>query len=215
MGERNIISAEFYDRQVTEVARSLLGKRLVRMIDGVRVSGIISETEAYDGMEDLACHARVGKTKRNAVMFGAAGHAYVYFTYGMHWCLNIVTGTMDYPAAVLIRAIQPQEGLEIIEMSRGKALRKNWTNGPAKLTQALQINHLQNGLDITGLDGNLWIEDGMNMNSAYVKSGPRIGIENTRNPGAVNRGVSGLKIWNLYHDQVGNYNFDYDPFNGM
>lgn len=182
MGERNIISSEFYDRQVTEVARSLLGKRLVRMIDGVRVSGIISETEAYDGMEDLACHARVGKTKRNAVMFGAAGHAYVYFTYGMHWCLNIVTGAMDYPAAVLIRAILPQEGLEIIEMSRGKALRKNWTNGPAKLTQALQINHLQNGLDITRSDDNLWIEAGLVIDDTQVKSGPRIGIANTPEP---------------------------------
>lgn len=182
MGEKNIISSEFYDRQVTEVARGLLGKRLVRMIDGVRVSGIISETEAYDGMEDLACHARVGKTKRNAVMFGAAGYAYVYFTYGMHWCLNIVTGAMDYPAAVLIRAILPQEGLEIIEMSRGKALRKNWTNGPAKLTQALQINHLQNGLNITRLDGNLWIEDAWDINDNQVKSGSRIGIENTPEP---------------------------------
>jgi DNA-3-methyladenine glycosylase len=182
MGEKNIISSEFYDRQVTEVARGLLGKRLVRMIDGVRVSGIISETEAYDGMEDLACHARVGKTKRNAVMFGVAGYAYVYFTYGMHWCLNIVTGAMDYPAAVLIRAILPQEGLEIIEMSRGKALRKNWTNGPAKLTQALQINHLQNGLNITRLDGNLWIEDAWDINDNQVKSGSRIGIENTPEP---------------------------------
>jgi DNA-3-methyladenine glycosylase len=182
MGERNIISTEFYDRPVTEVARDLLGKRLVRMIDGGRVSGIISETEAYDGIEDLACHARVGKTKRNAVMFGAAGYAYVYFTYGMHWCLNIVTGAMDYPAAVLIRAILPQEGLEIIEMSRGKALRKNWTNGPAKLTQALQINHLQNGLNITRLDGNLWIEDAWDINDNQVKSGSRIGIENTPEP---------------------------------
>lgn len=182
MGERNIISTEFYDRPVTEVARDLLGKRLVRMIDGGRVSGIISETEAYDGIEDLACHARVGKTKRNAVMFGAAGYAYVYFTYGMHWCLNIVTGAMDYPAAVLIRAILPQEGLAIIEMSRGKALCKNWTNGPAKLTQALQINHLQNGLNITHLDGNLWIEDAWDINDNQVKSGSRIGIENTPEP---------------------------------
>jgi DNA-3-methyladenine glycosylase len=100
----------------------------------------------------------------------------------MHWCLNIVTGAMDYPAAVLIRAILPQEGLEIIEMSRGKALRKNWTNGPAKLTQALQINHLQNGLNITRLDGNLWIEDAWDINDNQVKSGSRIGIENTPEP---------------------------------
>ena len=182
MGERNIISSDFYNRLVTQVARDLLGKRLVRVLDGVRVSGIISETEAYDGMQDLACHARVGKTKRNAVMFGTAGHAYVYFTYGMHWCLNIVTGPKDYPAAVLIRAIQPQEGLEIIEMSRGMIARKNWTNGPAKLTQALQINQLQNGLNITGLEGNLWIESSLVINENDVKTGPRIGIANTPEP---------------------------------
>jgi DNA-3-methyladenine glycosylase len=182
MGERNIISSEFYNRQVVQVARDLLGTRLVRVLDGVRVSGIISETEAYDGMKDLACHARVGKTKRNAVMFGAAGHAYVYFTYGMHWCLNIVTGAKDYPAAVLIRAIEPQEGLEIIEINRGKIARKNWTNGPAKLTQALQINQLQNGLDITRPDCNLWIENGLVINENVIKTGPRIGITNTPEP---------------------------------
>jgi DNA-3-methyladenine glycosylase len=182
MGERNIISSEFYNRQVTQVARDLLGKSLVRVLSGRRVSGIITETEAYDGMQDLACHARVGKTKRNAVMFGLAGHAYVYFTYGMHWCLNVVSGAQDYPAAVLIRAIEPQEGLDIIAINRGKFARKNWTNGPAKLTQALQINQLQNGLDITRPDGNLWVESGLVLNENVVKTGPRIGIANTPEP---------------------------------
>jgi len=164
------------------VARDLLGKSLVRVLSGRRVSGIITETEAYDGMQDLACHARVGKTKRNAVMFGLAGHAYVYFTYGMHWCLNVVSGAQDYPAAVLIRAIEPQEGLDIIAINRGKFARKNWTNGPAKLTQALQINQLQNGLDITRPDGNLWVESGLVLNENVVKTGPRIGIANTPEP---------------------------------
>jgi len=182
MGERNIISSDFYNRQVTQVARDLLGKRLVRVLSGRRVSGIITETEAYDGMQDLACHARVGKTKRNAVMFGLAGHAYVYFTYGMHWCLNVVSGAQDYPAAVLIRAIEPQEGLDIIAINRGKIARKNLTNGPAKLTQALQINQFQNGLDITRPDGNLWVESGLVLNENVVKTGPRIGIANTPEP---------------------------------
>ena len=172
----------FYERQVTKVARELLGMRLVRILDGQRISGIITETEAYDGMQDLACHARVGKTDRNVVMFGPAGRAYVYFTYGMHWCLNIVTGAQDYPAAVLIRAVEPQEGLEIIAENRGDVPRKNWTNGPAKLTQALQINRLQNGIDVTGVEDHLWIEKGMEVEENLVKIGPRIGISNTPEP---------------------------------
>src|SRR5512136_44990 len=124
---------EFYDRPTITVARELLGMRLVRLLDGVRLGGIITETEAYIGEEDLACHARFGRTRRNAVMYGPPGFAYVYFTYGMHWLLNAVTGPEGFPAAVLIRAIQPVEGLEIITARR----QGRDTLGPAKLTQAL------------------------------------------------------------------------------
>ncbi len=182
MNPKGILPYSFYDRPVVQVARELLGKRLVRCWDDRRVSGIIIETEAYDGMQDLACHARVGKTKRNQVMFGKAGHAYVYFTYGMHWCLNVVTGEIGYPAAVLIRALTPIEGLEIIAQNRGKVERKNWTNGPAKLTQAFQINRQQNGIDLTGQKDHLWVEDGEEIADQFVQVGPRVGIDSTPEP---------------------------------
>lgn len=182
MNPKGILPYSFYDRPVVQVARELLGKRLVRWWDDHRVSGIIIETEAYDGMQDLACHARVGKTKRNQVMFGKAGHAYVYFTYGMHWCLNVVTGEIGYPAAVLIRALTPIEGLEIIAKNRGKVERKNWTNGPAKLTQAFQINRQQNGIDLTGQKDHLWVEDGGEIADQFVQFGPRVGIDSTPEP---------------------------------
>lgn len=182
MMKEKILPERFYERDVVNVARDLLGKRLVRILDGQRISGIISETEAYDGEQDLACHARVGKTNRNAVMFGPAGRAYVYFTYGMHWCLNVVTGEHDYPAAVLIRAIEPLEGLTIIAETRRLVNRKNWTNGPAKLTQALQINRDQNGIDITRRDKNLWIEKVWQVEESLIQSGPRVGIANTPEP---------------------------------
>lgn len=180
--KEEILPERFYNRNVVNVARDLLGKRLVRIMDGRRISGIITETEAYDGTKDLACHARVGKTKRNAVMFGPAGRAYVYFTYGIHWCLNVVTGEQDYPAAVLIRAMKPLEGLAILAENRKLVDQKNWTNGPAKLTQAMKINRDQNGIDITRRDENLWIETGWEIEESLIQTGPRIGIANTPEP---------------------------------
>ena len=177
-----ILPERFYDRNAVEVARDLLGKRLVRILEDQRISGIITETEAYDGTDDLACHARVGKTKRNAVMFGPAGRAYVYFTYGIHWCLNVVTGKQGYPAAVLIRSMEPLEGLPIIAENRKLVDQKNWTNGPAKLTQAMQINGTHNGIDITRRDKHLWIETGWEIEESLIQSGPRIGIANTPEP---------------------------------
>jgi DNA-3-methyladenine glycosylase len=182
MGQGNLLTFEFYNRPVTLVARELLGMRLVRNLEGQLVSGIITETEAYDGMQDLACHARVGKTNRNSVMFGPAGQTYVYFTYGMHWCLNVVTGEIDYPAAVLIRAIDPQEGQSVIANNRPNVAVKNWTNGPAKLTKALQIDRMQNGIDITTSKNHLWIEKGSKVAEDRVKTGARIGLSKTPEP---------------------------------
>ena len=137
-----ILPHEFYDRSTLTVAQELLGAVLVRMEDGVRVSGIITETEAYVGESDLACHAKAGKTPRTAIMYGQAGNAYVYLNYGIHWMLNAITERDGFPAAVLIRAIQPLEGIEIIASRRRTQSRAKWTDGPSKLAQALGIAEL-------------------------------------------------------------------------
>jgi len=109
-----------YARPTLEVAYDLLGCRLVRLTpDGLRLSGLIIEVEAYIGQDDLACHARAGLTKRNQSMWGPPGHAYVYFTYGMHWMLNLVTEEAGNPAAILLRGIKPDEGLERMRINRG------------------------------------------------------------------------------------------------
>ncbi len=130
------LPVSFYNRPTLTVARELLGARLVRVQDGQRLVGEIIETEAYIGETDLGCHAKAGKTARTAVMYGRAGIAYVYFTYGMHWMLNAVAEAEGFPAAVLIRAIYPLEGVEIIHQRRSG----RDTKGPAKLTQALGID---------------------------------------------------------------------------
>src|SRR3989344_8728643 len=116
--KHKMLGKEFFDRPPQEVARDLLGKYLVRRVANKTVAAMIIETEAYDGERDLACHARSGKTARNAPMFENAGTIYVYFTYGMHWMLNLVCGKKEYPAAVLIR------GTELV-------------SGPARLTKSL------------------------------------------------------------------------------
>lgn len=173
-----ILPRTFYLRPTLQVARDLLGMRLVRLLDGQRLAGIIIETEAYIGQEDLGCHARSGRTQRNAVMFGPPGHAYVYFIYGMHWCLNAVTEAEGFPAAVLIRAIQPVEGIEIIfERRQGGD-----TLGPAKLTQALGIDGRLNGADLCDPASELWIEPGEPAPEEAVETGPRIGLNRVPEP---------------------------------
>ena len=110
----NILPRSFYDRPTLTVARELIGTRLVRISDGVKLVGLITETEAYISEKDLACHCKAGRTPRTAVMFEEPGHAYVYFTYGNHWMFNIVTERVGFPAAVLIRAIQPVDGVDVM-----------------------------------------------------------------------------------------------------
>lgn len=173
-----ILPADFYAQPTLVVARRLLGARLVRILDGQRLAGIITETEAYVGETDLGCHARAGRTQRNAVMFGPPGRAYVYFTYGMHWMLNLVTEREDFPAAVLVRAIQPVEGVEVISARRAGGD----TLGPAKLTQALGINRTQNGLALTDQASGLWLEAGQPVSEAEVVTGPRIGLNTVPEP---------------------------------
>jgi DNA-3-methyladenine glycosylase len=176
------LPAAFYQRPVVEAARDLLGKKLVRTIDGQRISGLICETEAYDGESDLACHAHSGKTTRNSVMYGRAGCAYVYFTYGMHWMLNCVCGPEDYPAAVLIRALVPLEGLDFISRQREGIKQKDWCSGPARLTRALGINKECNDRDLTDVSSGLFIEDHSEIPEDLVKCTPRIGIQYAGEP---------------------------------
>ncbi|MCC6188177.1 MAG: DNA-3-methyladenine glycosylase [Anaerolineales bacterium] len=180
----------FFARPTLTVARELLGQRLVRLA-GRRLSGLIIETEAYIGQTDLACHARFGRTPRTEVLFGAPGHAYVYFTYGMHWMLNVVTEPAGFPAAVLIRAIVPVEG-EVVMRARRRAGAASagrrpvpparLTDGPAKLAQALGIDGSLNGHDLCARGARLFVERAPPMADQLVEVGPRIGLNNTPEP---------------------------------
>ena len=165
----------FFARDTLAVARALLGQRLVRHLEGQRVSGRIVEVEAYVGENDAACHASHGRTARNAVMFGPGGHAYVYFIYGMHHCFNVVTEEEDMPAAVLVRALEPVEGINLMRLRRGGRDGIELTNGPAKLCYALAIDRSLNGTDLV-LGDELWIEREDILDSDQVDSGPRVGI---------------------------------------
>jgi DNA-3-methyladenine glycosylase len=173
----NPLPEKFFARDTERVARELLGTLLISTIDGERVSGRIVETEAYIGPHDPASHGaeRIGRTARNASMFGAPGLAYVYRIYGVHWCLNAVTHEHDYPAAVLIRALEPVEGIEIMRRRRGAHLRdRDLASGPGKLAQALAID---GAMDAHPLDEPpLWIEAGVRIAKKEIACGPRIGI---------------------------------------
>lgn len=155
---RRILREPFFRRKATTVAKDLIGKFLVRRIGKKTTAAMITEVEAYDGFRDKASHAHRGKTARNATMFGPPGHWYVYFVYGMHWMLNIVTGRAGYPAAVLIRGL---EGL----------------NGPARLTKYLKIGKAFNGEPADETSG-LWIEDrDIRVPPSRIGRGPRIGVD--------------------------------------
>ncbi|MBI4587185.1 MAG: DNA-3-methyladenine glycosylase [Planctomycetes bacterium] len=169
----------FYERPTLLVARELIGRLLVRVHQGRRLSGMIVEAEAYIGGGDSACHASRGRTRRNAVMFGAPGHAYVYFTYGIHWMLNVVTEREDFPAAVLIRALEPVEGVEAMRERRRGRQDRELTSGPAKLCAALSIDRALNGADV--VEGEeLFLESYRNFSPAQLERGVRVGIDYAR-----------------------------------
>ena len=168
----------FYFRPTLTVARDLIGARLVRILSGRMLVGIITEAEAYIGEKDLGCHAKAGRTERTKVMYGPPGHAYVYFTYGNHWMLNVVTEREGYPAAVLIRAIQPVQGVEIMSRRRGG----RDTFGPGKLTQAMNISKNENGQDLTNKRSKLWIESGIRLSKSLVTKSPRVGLNTVPEP---------------------------------
>ena len=170
------ITRDFYQQPTLEVAKALLGKKLVREINNKKYIGIIVETEAYIGENDTACHAAKGRTQRTEVMFGAAGHAYIYFVYGMHYMFNIVTEAQGHPSAVLIRAIEPLNQLELLKVNRKVGNIKLLTNGPAKLCQAYDINKQLNQWDLC-IGKKLWLETSDKEAPRHIETSPRIGID--------------------------------------
>ncbi len=176
------LPVEFYQQPVVDAARALLGMRLVRCLNEKRLSGLIYETEAYEGESDLACHARAGRTPRTETMYGPPGKAYIYFIYGMHWMLNAVTGPVGFPAAVLIRAMLVDEGLEEIARRREGSPQRDWASGPAKLCKALGIDGKLNGIDMADPSGELWIAQGQFVPERAVITGPRVGIDRVPEP---------------------------------
>lgn len=183
-----ILPREFYARNTVTVAKELLGKNLVRKNGNSVISGIITETEAYRYKDDPASHAFRGMTERNKAMFGEVGRAYVYFTYGMYFCVNAVAKSNNVEAgAVLIRALKPQKGIDFMKKNRKTNLLSNLTNGPAKLTQALKINRNQYGVDLAK-KSELYIAEGIDFKKKII-SDKRVGIKN---------GVD--KLWNFKID---------------
>ena len=179
-----ILPKKFYNRDTVSVAKDLLGKILVRKIGKRELSGIITETEAYMGKNDPASHSSRKKTERNKVMFSQVGMSYVYFTYGMHYCFNVVAKNIEQESgAVLIRSIQPLKGINYMIKNRKTNNISNLTNGPAKLTQALQITSKQYNVDLTK-NSNLFIMNGIKPKKILAK--PRVGIK-----------IAVDKLWNF------------------
>ena len=179
-----ILPKEFYSKDTVKVAKNLLGKKIIRKIGRHEISGIITETEAYRHKDDPASHAFRKITERNKIMFENVGLAYVYFTYGMHFCFNVVAKNPKVAAgAVLIRAIKPEKGITIMQENRGNTNLKNLVNGPAKLAQALAITKEHYGIDITK-NSKLYISEGIKPKK--IIASPRIGIKEATD-----------KLWNF------------------
>ena len=182
-----ILPRKFYVNDTKQVAKDLLGKELVRKVGKSVLSGIITETEAYKGKNDPASHAARKKTERNKIMFGEVGYAYIYFTYGMHYCFNVVAKKEnDESGAVLIRAIHPQQGIKQMIKNRKTDVISNLANRPGKLTQAMQITLMQYDFDLTK-NTSLFIVDGKKPTKIIAK--PRIGIKDGTD-----------KLWNFSCD---------------
>jgi DNA-3-methyladenine glycosylase len=167
----------YQETNVVKAAKKLLGKRLCTNFSNKLTTGIIVEVEAYCGATDKACHAYPDKrTNRTAVMYEPGGVAYVYLVYGMHHLFNIVTNVRGRADAVLIRAIEPELGIEVMKLRRNRAQNnKVLTGGPARLTQALGISVLHNKSDLQGEQ--IWLTEGVNYSSREIVSAPRIGVE--------------------------------------
>ena len=170
-----VLPKGFYDRDTEIVAREMLGAILECRTAGGTASGVIVETEAYIGEHDPACHAAAGLTRRTAPLYGRPGISYVYFIYGVHWCFNAVTRSRGLPGAVLVRAVEPLDGVELMQERRGERARGvNLTNGPGKLCSALAIDGSLNGVSLQS--GPLVVRSGAVVPNDQVVTGPRVGI---------------------------------------
>ncbi len=174
-----IITREFYQRDPSLVAQELLGKYLVRKIDDNFLIGKIVETEAYLAKNDPAAHAFKGKTRRNAVLFGEAGIAYIFSIHRYH-CFNVVTETIDMPSGVLVRAVEPIEGIEMMKQLRGVEIGKGFTSGPGKVCQAFDITRTLNGVDLTSSNSPLYIIEGESVPFEFIETSERIGLSKGR-----------------------------------
>ena len=180
----NILPKKFYQKDTVVVAKNLLGKKLIRKIGSYEMSGIIIETEAYRHKDDPASHAFTKITDRNKVMFGEVGIAYIYFTYGMHYCFNVVAKNSKTRAgAVLIRGIKPDKGITRMQKNRNIKNLKDLANGPAKLTQSLRITKEHYGLDLTK-KSKIYITEGVKIGK--ITKSTRIGIKKGKE-----------KLWNF------------------
>lgn len=176
----SLIKRSFFTRlDVVQIAKDLLGKFLVSNIDGVITSGIIVETEAYRAPDDKGCHAYQNKlTERTSTMFAIGGTSYVYICYGIHNLFNVVTGPEGIAHAVLIRAIEPVDGIEKMQLRRkSTSFKKELVNGPGKFTRAMNITKRQNGISLLSKKDELWLEDrGLNIIPDNITEGPRVGM---------------------------------------
>ena len=175
-GFGRVLPRSFYDRPVLEVARDLLGAVVVHGDVAVRVS----EVEAYAGGHDPASHAFRGRTARNEVMFGPAGHVYVYFTYGMHFCMNLVAGPDGHASAVLLRAGEVVGGADLVAQRRPGAAVRDFARGPARLTLSLGVDRAVNGVDVTSTRSPLHVRRGMPVADDAVRWGPRVGVSSAQ-----------------------------------
>ena len=170
---------QFYEIPTLELAEKLLGKIFVRMLPGnIALRGRIVETEAYLGLHDEACHAWRGKTPRNRIMFHEPGTMYVYFSYGSHYLLNIVSEPENSAGAVLIRAMEPVEGIRFMEKQRGQSKLTSLMSGPGKLTKALAIDKSCNGRDLFGEE--FFLEDAPPVPESMIGTTARVGISRSR-----------------------------------
>jgi len=169
-----ILERSFYERDTVQVAKELVGQILVRRTPEGETGGVIVETEAYLGKIDPAAHSYKGSADRVRVQYGPAGCAYVYLIYGMHWCFNITSGPYGVPEAVLIRALEPVDGLSLMAQRRGTDKPLQLCSGPGKLCRAMAIGRAQYGADLCSREDGLWLEAGKTLDTEAT---PRIGVD--------------------------------------